>query len=214
MAFPKSVVLHFPAEVYKSTGANEIVPHLLRVLEPDNVSAVQFLRSGKVRLTLKSIEYRNTLLHKSSLLYREVSIPVTVSSVPIRSVYICDLPFEVPDIEVQTVFESFSVVHSVRPCYFRDFPSVANGSRVLLMSFDESVQSIPSSLSVSNFPVRVWQAGQPVICSICCEPGHLPQVCPFSGRCLGCKQPGHQARDCKQAWGPSQPSSSVPPTVS
>ena len=44
----------------------------------------------------------------------------------------------------------------------------------------------------------------------CREPGHLPQVCPFSGRCLRCKQPGHRARDCKQAWGPSHSGPPVP----
>ena len=199
-------MLHFPADISRSTSAAELVPQLLRRLVQDSVSAVQFLRNGKVRLTLKTIEYRNELLRESSFLYGEVSVPVTASVVPIRSVYVRDLPFEVSDVDVHSVFESYGVVHSVRPVYFRDFPSVATGTRVLLMSFAESVQSIPSSLSVSSFPVRVWHAGQPVFCSICRETGHLPQACPFSGRCLRCKQPGHKARDCKLAGGPSRPS--------
>ena len=78
-------------------------------------------------------------------MYGDVPVPVTVSDVALCSVYVRDLPFEAPDVDVRTVFESFGVVHSVRPCYFRDFPSVANGTRVLLMSFDESV---PSTLCV------------------------------------------------------------------
>ena len=68
--------------------------------------------------------------------------------------------------------------------------------------------SIPSSVSVADFPVRVFHAGQPVVCSICHESGHLPRHCPFSGLCLRCKQPGHMARHCTQPWGPSSSSSS------
>ena len=197
MAFPLSALLHFPATVYSSTGSTEIAPQLLRSLGPEKLSALQFLKNGKVRVTFKSSDCRDEFLRKSSFPYGDVSVPVTASDVAVRSVFVRDLPVEVADADVQAVFESF----------------VANGTRILLMSFDESTQSIPSSLSVSNFPVRVWHPGQPVICSICREPGHLPQVCPFSGRCLRCKQPGHRARDCKQAWGPLRPSSSVPSSV-
>ena len=212
MEFPRSVALHFPSEIYRSTGVSEIVPQLLRALVPEKVDVVQFLKNGRVRVTLKSTEYRDELLRGSSFLFGDVPIPVTVRDVILRSVYVRDLPFEVPDLDVQAVFQSFGVVYSVRPCFFRVFPSVANGARVLLMFFDESVQSIPSTLCVSQFPVRVWHAGQPYVCSICHESGHLPQACPFSGRCLHCKQPGHRARDCAQAWGLSRPSlpASVP----
>ena len=106
-----------------------------------------------------------------------------------------DLPFEVPDCDVKSAFESFGVVLSVHQCLFRDFPSVANGTRGLVMSFRGS---IPSSVSVADFPVRVLYAGQPVVCSIFHESGHLPRDCPFSGLCLRCKQPGHMARHCTQ----------------
>ena len=68
--------------------------------------------------------------------------------------------------------------------------------------------SIPSSVSVADFPVRVFHAGQPVVCSICHESGRLSRDCPFSGLCLRCKQPGHMACHCTQPWGPS---SSSPP---
>ena len=78
--------------------------------------------------------------------------------------FVHDLPVEVPDVDVKSVFQSFGVVHSVHPCFFREFPSVANGTRRLVMSF---CGSIPSSVSVFDFPVRVFHAGQPVTCSIC-----------------------------------------------
>ena len=89
---------------------------------------------------------------------------------------------------------------------------MANGTRRLVMSFRGS---IPSSVSVAEFPVCVFYLGQPVTCSICCDSGHLPRACPFSGLHLRCKQPGHVARNCTQAWGPSSSSTfvSVPSTV-
>ena len=70
-----------------------------------------------------------------------------------------------------SVFESFGV----HPCFFREFPSIANGTHRLVMSFRGS---IPSSVSVFDFPVRVFHAIQLVTCSICHESGHLPRDCP------------------------------------
>ena len=61
--------------------------------------------------------------------------------------------------------------------FFREFPSVSNGTCRLVMSFCDS---IPSSVSVADFSVRVFHAGQPVICSICHESVHQPLACPFS----------------------------------
>ena len=203
-------MLHFPAEIHRTTSISEVTPQLLRALDADKVSAVQFLRGGKVRITCKTSEYRDDLLEGSSFLFGDVSIPVTAADLSIRSVYVRDLPFEVADCVVKSAFESFGVVHSVHPCFLRDFPSVANGTRRLVMSFRGC---IPSTVSVAEFPVRVFHPGQPVTCSICREPGHLPRACPFSGLCLRCKQPGHAARNCTQAWGPSSTPVSVPSTV-
>lgn len=200
-------MLHFPAEIHKTTSISEVTPQLLRALDADKVSAVQFLRGGKVRVTCKTSEYRDDLLEGSSFLFGDVSIPVTAADQSICSVYVRDLPFEVTDCVVKSAFESFGVVHSVHPCFLREFPSVANGTRRLVMSLRGC---IPSTVSVAEFPVRVFHPGQPVTCSICRESGHLPRACPFSGLCLRCKQPGHTARNCTQAWGPSSSSPSPP----
>ena len=175
------------------------------------IDAVQFLKSGRVRVTCKTAEYRDDLLEGSTFLFGDVPIPVTAADQNIRFVFVRDLPFEVPDDDVKSVFERFGVVHSMSPCFFRDFPSVSNGTRRLVMSFREA---IPSFVSVADFPVRVFHAGQPVICSVCHESGHLPRACPFSGLCLRCRQPGHVARNCTQAWGPSSSSSSPPVSTS
>ena len=52
-AFPKSVVLHFPPDVYQNTGATQMLPQLLQILKPDELRCVQFLRGGKVRVSFK-----------------------------------------------------------------------------------------------------------------------------------------------------------------
>ena len=164
MPFARSVLLHFPAEIHRTLGVSEIAPQLLQALDVENIAAVQFLKNSQVRVTCKTAEYREDLLEGSTLLFGDVPIPVTAADQPIRSVFVRDLPFEVPDCDVKSAFESFGVVLSVHQCFFRDFPSVANGTRRLVMSFRGS---IPSSVSVADFPVRVFHAGQPVICSIC-----------------------------------------------
>lgn len=36
-----------------------------------------------------------------------------------------------------------------------------------------------------------------------CESGHRAPTCPLSGLCRRCRQPGHVAKECTQAWDPS-----------
>ena len=115
----------------------------------------KFLTSGRVRVTCKTSDYRDDLLDGSSFLFGYVPISVTAADQPIRFVFVRNLPFEVPDDDVKSVFKSFGV-HSVHPCFFREFPSVTNDTRRLVMSFRGS---IPSSVSVADFPVRVFHAG-------------------------------------------------------
>ena len=196
-------MLYFPEEIYKFVGVAEIAPHLLKALGPEKVSAVQFLREGRVRVTTKTVAYRDELLRGSVFRYGDVEVPVSAADALFLPVYVRDLPFEVADADVVSAFRSFGVVLSIRPCFFKDFPSVANGTRVLRMSFTDP---LPSSLHVASCPARVWHPGQPPFCSVCRETGHVPRDCRYSGLCLKCRQPGHVSRNC--------PSSSCPPPVS
>ena len=86
-------------------------------------------------MTCKTAEYRDDLLEGSTFLFGDVPIPVTAADQNIRFVFVRDLPFEVPDDDVNSVFERFGVAHSMSLCFFRDFPSVSNGTRRLVMSF-------------------------------------------------------------------------------
>ena len=98
MPLPKSVVLHFPAEIHRTQGVSEVAPHLLRALDVQKIAAVQFLRNGRVRVTTKPSDYRDELLEGSMFLFGDVPIPVTAPDQPLRSVFVCDLPVEVPDV--------------------------------------------------------------------------------------------------------------------
>ena len=121
MAFGRSVALHFPLEIQKNLGISEVAPQLLRALDAQKIDALQFLKSRRVRVTCKTAEYRDDLLEGSTFLFGAVPIPVTAADQNIRFVFVRDLPFEVPDDDVKSVFERFGVVHSISPCFFRDF---------------------------------------------------------------------------------------------
>ena len=41
----------FPEDVYKNAGASDVLPLVMKSLDPDKVLGVQYLRAGKVRLT-------------------------------------------------------------------------------------------------------------------------------------------------------------------
>ena len=68
MAFGRSVVLHFSQEIQKNLGISEVAPQLLRALDAEMIDAVQFLKSGRVRVTCKTAEYRDELLEGSTSL--------------------------------------------------------------------------------------------------------------------------------------------------
>lgn len=173
--FKLSVILHFPPEVYLSRGVGDLCLLLVRALHESKISALQFLRGGRVRVTVRSAAYRVELL-SSDFLFEDTPIPVTPADRPTCSVYLLDLPVEISDPSVRTRFEAFGDVFSVCAAVFKDFSSIRNGTRILLMSVK---QSIPSSLNVLGFMCRTWYPGQPVYCSICRQPGHLSRACPL-----------------------------------
>ena len=97
MPFARSVVLHFPAEIHRAQGVSEVAPQLLQAHGVEKIAAVQFVKNGQARVTCKTAEYRDDLLEGSTFLFGDVPIPVTAADQPIRSVFVRDLPFEVPD---------------------------------------------------------------------------------------------------------------------
>ena len=137
--------------------------------------------------------------------FENTVVPVTPADCVVKSVYVRDLPFEVSDESIVSVFSTYGKVYSVKSVYHKKFPAICTGTRTVLMSVNDSV---PSIVNVHGFKCRVWYPGHPAYCSVSRSSGHLPRACPLSGLCRRCKQPGHVARECVQAW--VQPRPPVP----
>ena len=89
--FPLSVILHFPSEVYLSRGVGDLCPLLVRALHASKISALQFLRGGRVRVTFREPAFREELL-SNDMFFEDRLIPVTPAGVHVVTVYvICPL---------------------------------------------------------------------------------------------------------------------------
>ena len=118
----------------------------------------------------------------------------------LRTVHLRDLPVEIEEEVVLSFLAGFGEVFSVNHRFFDDYPGVQNGNRVAKVLPD---RDIPQFVEIDGCNCRVWYPRQPPQCSVCREFGHRAPTCPLSGRCRCCHQPGHIARECTQAWGPS-----------
>ena len=148
--FPLSVILHFPPEVYLSRGVRDLCPLLVRALHANKISALQFLRGRRVPVTVREPAFREELL-SNDLMFEDRKIPVTPAGVHVVTVYVRDLPVELSVETVKSAFSSYGEVYSVRHGFFKDFPALQNGNRLILMSVSNP---IPSSLNVLGFVCR------------------------------------------------------------
>ena len=87
--FPKSILLHFPSEIYLRRGVGELFPLLVRALQEKEMVAMQFLREGRVRVTVRSEAFREDLL-LSEFRFENTVVPVTPADCVAKSV-ICPL---------------------------------------------------------------------------------------------------------------------------
>ena len=145
----------------------------------------------------KEIEAYREVLLSSEFRFEDTVVPVTPGDCVAKAVYVRDLPFEVSDESIVSVFSTYGKVYSVKSVYHKESPAICTGTRTVLMSVNDSV---PSIVNVHCFECRVWYPGQRAYCSVCRSSGHLPRACPLSGLCRRCKQLGHVARECVQAW--------------
>ena len=201
--FPKSVVLHFPPNVYQKIGAQEMFPHLLKIFKAEDLSCIQFVRGGKVRVSFCERSVRDYHLSEGVCFQGQV-IPVIKDADKVAVVCLQNLPYEVADEDISDFFKTYGEVLAVGRSVSAGFPSLYNGNSVMKLILKES---LPYFLSVCGCNCRVWYRDQPVQCFVCHEVGHQAQSCALSGRCRRCHQPGHMARDCTWAWDP------VPPAV-
>ena len=157
--FPKSILLHFPSEVYLRRGVGELFPLLVRALHEIEIVAMQFLRGGRIRVTVRSEAYREDLL-SSEFRLKDTVVPVTPADCVAKSVYVRDLPFEVSDKSIVSVFFTYGKVYSVKSVYYNEFSAICTGTRIVLMSVNNPVLSV---VNVHGFECRVWCPGRPAI---------------------------------------------------
>ena len=132
---------------------------------------------------MRSEAYREDLL-SSEFRFEDTVVPVTPADCVVKSVYVRDLPFEVSDKSIVSVFSTYGKVYSVKSVYHKEFPAICTGSRTVLMSVNGSVLSI---VNVHGFECRVWYPGllfrfsfirpsTPGLCRRCKEPGHVARA--------------------------------------
>ena len=203
--FPKSLLFHFPSEIYLRRGVGGLFPLFVCALHEKEIVAMRFLRGGRVRVTVRSEAYREDLL-SSEFRFEDTVVPVTPADCVAKSVYVRDLLFEVSDKSIVSVFSTSGKVYSVKSVYHKEFPAICTGTRTVLMSVNDPV---PSVVNAHGFECRVWYPGQPAFCSVCRSSDHLSRACPLSGLWRRCNQPGHVARESVRAWGQPRPPAPV-----
>ena len=137
---------------------------------------------GRVRVTLRSEAYREDLL-LSKFRFQNTVVPVTPADCIVKSVYVRDLPFEVSDESIVSVFSTNGKVYSIKSVYHKEFPATCTGTRTVLMSVNDSV---PSIVNVHGFECRVWyplpalQAARSCGSGVCAGLDSASSSCSFS----------------------------------
>ena len=203
---PNSLVAFFPADIYRSVASSAVLPELLRAVDQEKLSAVQFPRNGAVRLTYKSTADCDAAI-ANGISYSGVALRVVGVEARSHLVYLRDCPTEVSDSVVRGFFASFGEVHSVSRSCHDAFPGLFDGNRLVKMTM---TKDIPASVRVAGYGCRVWYRRQPAFCVICKKMGHRGKSCALDGLCRRCRQPGHVARECRNAWGATRAASAAP----
>lgn len=207
---PRTLAVHFPSEIYRSSGASQVLPELVKSLDLPNVRGIQFMPNGVVRVTYKEPAQCDAAL-ASGIRFRGAALRISTVDSRTRLVYVRDLPVEAPDDGLKVYLRAFGMVHSCSMQTYPGMPDVFTGTRVVKVTL---TKDLPSSARVSGFDVRLWYQGQPQVCPVCRSYGHRVKDCPFNGLCRRCRQPGHMARECSLRRTSVDPAvSSVPDPV-
>ena len=196
---PCTLVLQFPAEVYRSSGESVVLPELLKSVDLSKVRCVQFIRNGLVRVTYNDATTCDAAM-SGGITFRGQRLPVSPVSARSRLVYVRDLPAEVSNPFVKTALCSYGTVHDVTAMEHSGYPGLLNGTRLVKVTLESD---IPSTVHIRGFDCRVWYQGQPQACAVCRSYRHRVRECPLNGLCRRCHQAGHVARECREPRRPS-----------
>ena len=73
-------------------------------------------------------------------------IRVTPAGVHVVSVYVRDLPVELSNDSIKSALSTYGEVYSVRHSFFKDFPDLQNGNRLISVSYTHL--TLPTKLEV------------------------------------------------------------------
>ena len=108
---PRMLAVHFPSEIYCSTGSSQVLRELVKSLDLPKVRAVQFMPNGVVWVTYKEPAQCDAAL-ASGISFRGAPLRVAPVDSRTRLVYVRDLPVEVADDGLKVYLRAFGVVHS------------------------------------------------------------------------------------------------------
>ena len=190
---PRTLAVHFPPTIYRSTGSAQVLPDLVKSLDIANVQCIQFVPNGIVRVTFKESAQCDAALASGVSFRGGSKLRVAPVDAQTRLVYVRDLPAEVPDEPVSVFLRQYGVVHSLSPRFHPGLPCVSNRTRLAKLTL---LKDLPSSVRIAGFDVRLWYQGQPQSYPVCRQFGHRVRDCPLNGLCRRCRQPGHMVREC------------------
>ena len=99
----------------------DLRPLLVGVWHVEKISAQQFLCGGRVHVTLREPAFQEELL-SSDFVFEGRKIPVTPAGVHTSTVYVHDLPVELPDESVKSALPVYGDVYSIRHACFKEYP--------------------------------------------------------------------------------------------
>ena len=201
----RTLAVHFPPTIYRSSGSTQVLPDLVKSLDITNVQCIQFVPNGIVRVTYKESAQCDAAL-AGGVSFRGSNLRVTPVDARTRLVYLRDLPAEVPDEPVGVFFRKYGVLHSLSPQFHPGLSDVKNGTRVAKVTL---TKDLPSTVRIACFDARLWYQGQPQSCPVCRQFDHRVRDWPLNGLCRRCRQPGHMARECSSRRLTSVPSDPV-----
>ena len=186
-------------------GSSQVLPDLLKSVDAEKVSCIQFLPNGVARITFAMPEDCDHAV-SAGIKFRDTALKVSPVEIRQSLVYLRDCPAEVPQDVIVKTFQPFGEVHGITNSAREGFPRLQDGTRVIKKSL---AKDIPSVIRVVGFDCRVWYRRQPPFCPICRQSGHRVRDCAYHGVCRRCRRPRHHARDCRNAWGTTSSSATT-----